>query len=181
MSEIWRPIPGYEELYEVSNLGRVRRCPKVMALADDGRGRYPRVRLFKDQDGRFHRVHQLVAAAFIGEKPRGHEINHKNGNSTDNRPENLEYCTKSENIRHSIHVLGNPTPPSGANHNSKTSPETFPRGVKHGNAKLNDAKVRAIRKAYQSGEVSQPDLAREYGVSLKAIWMIVNGVTWKHV
>lgn len=181
-TEEWRPVVGYEGMYEVSSFGNVRRVAYLLTPTDSGEG-YLRVRLFQRRgDGKRHSVHALVAAAFIGPRPTPlHEVNHKDGKHGNNREGNLEYLTKLENMRHSFEVLGRPYPPKGEQHNSRAKPETVPRGIKHGNAKLNDAKVTEIRARYAAGGVSQPMLAREYGVTQRVIWSIVNWKTWRHV
>jgi len=180
--EEWRPVVGYEGFYEVSDWGRVRSLPRILASQFNGE-QYGRVRLFDDKGGKRRSIHSLVAEAFIGPRPSSlHEINHKNGKPADNRANNLEYMTKLENMRHSFYVLRTmKPPPSGERHNSKTHHETFPRGETHGNAKLTGRDVRRIRRLYAKGGISQPALAREYGVSQKVIWQIVHRVTWAHV
>lgn len=108
MKEQWMPIKGYEGLYEVSNLGRVRsfdRIDKIGRLhkgrilkdAKDGGG-YPFVGLFKDGVCSKRKVHHLVAEAFLGERPNGYEVNHKDENKTNNCCNNLEYVTRKENL-----------------------------------------------------------------------------------
>ena len=104
--EIWKDVVGYEGIYQVSNLGRVKSLnynhtgkEKVRKL-DLGRKGYYLVVLCKGGKRKAHIVHRLVMLAFIGESDL--QVNHKNGIKTDNRLENLEYCTASENIRHSF-------------------------------------------------------------------------------
>lgn len=101
MIEVWRPIPGFES-YLVSNMGQVtsKRFGRPLALCVSDRG-YKRAFL---SDRRSHLVHRLVMLAFEG--PSGLQVNHINGNPSDNRLENLEYCTASENQRHSWRELG---------------------------------------------------------------------------
>ena len=105
--ENWLPVVGYEGLYEVSDLGRVRslRSGHLLKMATN-RG-YPRVGLNKDGNARAVRVHILVAAAFIGPRPDGQEVCHANGVKTDNRVTNLRYDTHAENnrdiVRHGHH------------------------------------------------------------------------------
>jgi len=107
--EQWRPVIGYEGLYEVSNAGRVRRSGPSM----DGKARigrilrpapashgYPTVVLWRQGRGRTETIHRLVAAAFIGLCPDGHEVNHINGLKDDNDVNNLEYVTFSGNKAH---------------------------------------------------------------------------------
>lgn len=101
MTEEWRDIKGYEGLYLVSNLGRVygikRKNILHPGLTEKG---YLSVGLSKDGKGTSKKVHRLVAKAFLGESKL--EVNHKDGDKTNNRVDNLEYCTRSQNIRHAI-------------------------------------------------------------------------------
>jgi hypothetical protein len=110
--ELWRPIPGYEGAYEVSDHGRVRSLDREVYA---GRGRtrksvgrvlsahfgdhYVKVRLKLHGSGRTWNVHTLVALAFIGPKPEGMEVCHGNGDAHDNRAANLRYDTHSANGR----------------------------------------------------------------------------------
>lgn len=104
--EIWRPIVGYENLYEVSNTGRVRslnymRTGKVRELKPEtNSGGYLYVRLCRDGKVKSRYVHQLVIEAFVGPRPEGYEINHINEDKRNNSVENLEYSTHRDNINH---------------------------------------------------------------------------------
>lgn len=104
--ETWKDIPDYENLYQVSTLGRVRSAktlkPLVPQISDRG---YLRVRLTKNKQRKTARVHRLVAYAFIPNVDMKPEINHINGNKTDNRVCNLVWVSKSENQKHSYRVL----------------------------------------------------------------------------
>ncbi len=169
-NEEWRDIPGYEGLYQVSNLGNVfsirlktRNGVGVLTPLITPNG-YHHVNLCNDGEDRRASVHRLVAAAFIGECPPGLVVNHRNGVKTDNHAVNLEYCTQKENDNHSRYYLGN-----------------LKRGEENGSAKLTEEQVKQIRLRYATGMFSQPDLARQYGVDQATIWRIIHRKTWKHI
>lgn len=105
--EEWRDVSGYEGIYEVSNYGSVRhsRTGTQMRGNLNSYG-YRVVKLTKDHIGKDFKVHQLVAAAFIPNDFGARSINHKDGRRDNNRVENLEWCTPSQNARHAIDVLG---------------------------------------------------------------------------
>lgn len=98
--ENWKDIAGYEGRYQVSDMGRVRnKTGRILSPAKNSRG-YQRVLLCKDGKKKNHSVHRLVALAFVPIGREGLEVNHINGIKTDNRAENLEWVTRSENMAH---------------------------------------------------------------------------------
>jgi hypothetical protein len=118
MKEIWKPVKGYEGLYEVSNLGRVkslerivyrksgkphsRELEKILGVTNN---HYQGVTLHNGS-GKSCAVHRLVAEHFIPNPDDKPHVNHINGVKHDNRAVNLEWCTPSENERHSFDALG---------------------------------------------------------------------------
>ena len=105
-SEVWKPVVGYEGLYEVSNIGRVRSInfhksgkAKVMRPSFNTWG-YLIVDLRKNNKRHSYAVHRLVALAFIPNPDNLPEINHKNEIKYDNNVENLEWCTRKYNINY---------------------------------------------------------------------------------
>lgn len=98
--ECWRPVAGWEQ-YEVSCQGRVyshwQKRSMHPSLAGAG---YLSVRLCDGPRRLRPYVHELVAEAFLGERPEGHEPNHRDGNKTNNRVSNLEWLTHSQNLKH---------------------------------------------------------------------------------
>lgn len=102
--EKWLPIKGYEGLYEVSNLGRIKSLRKNKMLSiKPVKDSYKTVRLI-DKNGtrKSIRIHRIVATHFISNPENKREVNHKNMNKNDNRVSNLEWVTPKENINHAI-------------------------------------------------------------------------------
>lgn len=110
MGEQWRPVPGWDGVYEVSDQGRVRSLDRVLTTATgqrNWRGRVHRLDTDKDgypciklggANGKRAAVHQLVMAAFVGPRPQGQEVRHLNDIRDDNRLANLAYGTRSDNM-----------------------------------------------------------------------------------
>jgi len=166
ISEIWKPVPLFEE-YEVSNLGNVRRRREFHTRQMNPSlttGGYKQVILCQEANKKPFTVHRLVLVAFIGPRPRGHDINHKNGNKTDNRLENLEYATKSENMRHAYQVLK----------------RERARGEDHGNSKLTAEKVLEIRRLAEDG-LDQTEIAARFGITRSNVSAVVCRKSWAHL
>lgn len=119
MDEEWRPVVGYESLYAVSNLGRVKRTGKARGtrLGVLKPGKHPKGYLFvgltANSRKRVREVHRLVGEAFIGPLPPGLQTRHLDGNPANNAVTNLAYGTQSENmqdsIRHGTHPMARKT------------------------------------------------------------------------
>lgn len=103
--EIWKDIKGYEGLYQVSNLGRIKSLKqkeeKILNIFKDNIG-YLSVNLqTKEKVKKRERVHRLVAKTFILNPENKPQVNHKDGNKLNNNVNNLEWCTCKENVNHS--------------------------------------------------------------------------------
>jgi len=106
-------------------------------------------------------VHSLVALAWYGPRPEGMEVNHKDGDKTNCRPDNLEYVTPSGNAQHAL----------------ETGLKDVPMGSRHYNTSFTEDDIRAIRSSDKSGK----ELAAERGCSPQNICDIRKRRTWKHV
>lgn len=169
MKEIWKPILGYEDYYEVSSLGRVRRVKggagatagRILRPGKDGGG-YRIVILYKKGISKTLKVSRLVLIAFAGLPAPGKECNHKNGIKADDKLENLEWVTSSENSLHKCRILGY-------------------RGEVHGRAKLKNNDIPVIRRLLAEGKLVQREIGELFGVSRQAIWYIKHGNNWAHI
>ncbi len=174
LKEEWRPVVGHEGWYSISSLGRLRRDalgrgvkrPHLL-MGSTHREGYKMVRLCAGRTNvRPCKIHQLVAEAFLGPRPVGHEVNHKNGIPGDNRVENLEYLTHRDNVRHTIYVLRRPW---------------AARGSRVGSARLSETEVKTIRLLYAQQFLSQSEIGERFCVTQSTISKIVLGRSWQHL
>ena len=167
--EQWKSVVGYEGLYEVSNMGRVKSLGKYVK-ASHGSTQYRPERILKPwihRDGRHivslsneskrkhKRINILVAEAFIGERPEGYEVCHNNGNCTDNRLINLRYDTVRENAI-----------------------DCYRQGKKAPSGKLSIDEVLEIRRMYKTGKYSHKELGEKFNTAPTNISMIINKHTF---
>ena len=105
MEEIWKDIKGYEGIYQISNLGRVKSSERrgngreIILKGWKPKDGYKRVKLIKKYKVENKLIHRLIAEAFIPNPNNYPVVNHKNGIKTDNQIENLEWCTQKYNMR----------------------------------------------------------------------------------
>ena len=125
MYEIWKDITGFENMYQVSNLGRVKSLPKLKRVTVFNKAHikimtkeriiggsldksgYIQINLRKNRKIKKYRIHRLVAEAFLPPIAGCNIVNHKNGIKNDNRLSNLEWCTEKDNTHHCIYALKN--------------------------------------------------------------------------
>ena len=160
--EHWKVIPSTEGRYSASNRGRIRRnagpqCRKTRIVNPTRKNRAKLVIEVKHQPKRLQvAVHNLVAEAWLGPCPDGLEVNHKNRDRHDNRPENLEYVTHAENIQHAKMT--------GVRNNTKLSPDA----------------VRAMRRMRASGAHIDA-IANRFGVTRGCAYGVLSRKTWWYV
>lgn len=189
MKEIWKDVKGYEGIYRVSNLGKVKSLKRKVNIQSGSQrtvnekilknqlysNGYNFVKLSKDHVSQPYSIHRLVGIAFIPNPQNKPCINHKNGIKTDNRVENLEWVTYSENHKHAFR---NGLKKITEKEKRETS-KRF-RGSNHPSSKLNEKDIPIIRKMYNNG-FSQPVIGKKFGVSQGSITRIITGKSWKHV
>jgi HNH endonuclease/NUMOD4 motif-containing protein len=164
--ELWKVIDDSHdsEPYEISSMGRLRRNGRILKPRKHPKIGYVQAVFCSGGKKTYPLVHRLVAEAFIGEIPEDYQVNHKNGIRYDNRVENLEIVTCSENNLHAFRVLGRQTP----------------KGEQHPSQKYSEETIHEIRWLFAMG-ARQFMLAKEYGVDPTVIRDIVHRRTWKHV
>lgn len=181
MSQKWRWIAGFENLYEISSGGKARSVARIVVGANGvsqriksrelspnwvGKGRYAYLHLYKHKNGKKARtvkyLHQAVLEAFVGPRPnKNHEACHGPLGCYVNTVENLRWDTRKENLKDVV-LYG------------------VQRGERNPASKLTAQKVISIRKRFSTGETARA-IAAEFGLSHDYIYTIINRKAWKHV
>ena len=182
MEEIWKDIQGYENLYKVSNLGRVKRLKlsvtqkvkgtsytrrfneRILNLTNNGNG-YLHVKLRKNGVNKTINIHRLVALHFLEDYSIKGTVNHIDGDKTNNHANNLEWATQSENNQHA-HDAGL---------------VNQPMGERIGNSKLKEVDVLEIRRLWKTGKYTKTQIGIKFGVLQPCISQIINKKTWRHI
>lgn len=183
--EIWKPVIGHEDKYEVSNLGNVRSIDRTVEQVScqgtpctrrlKGKQLKPKttqfgyysVNLYTVSSGRSDTfIHRIVAEAFIPNPEGKTQVNHINGIKKDNRIENLEWVTPSENVQHSYSI---------GIHKVST-------GENHGLTKISEEDVRFIRENFKKRDpiYGATGLGKRFGVCPQTVLNIVNQKTWQY-
>ena len=171
--EQWKPVNGYEGIYEVSSQGRVRSVDRTVTYSNgrvchlegrvlrtplSKRGGYPFVNLCIQGKCQVRTVHSLVAEAFIGPRPEGAEVCHNDGNPANNRVDNLRYGTSSDNaldkVRHGTHH-------NTAKTHCPLGHELFVENIPPSHAKLGHRKCLACARA-RSHMYRHPELRPQF-------------------
>lgn len=194
MKEIWKDISGFKDSYQVSNKGRVkslqryifqrdvhgvmykRSIPgKILSLGGTNGKGYLIVQLRNGANSHIGNcyIHRLVAECFIENSKNNPEVNHMDGNKSNNCVENLEWCTRSENEEHAyLHGLNNITAYSMGKH---------PRGSENYQAKINEEQAMQIYNLYCLKQFTSADIGKMFNLSRKAIDAIGTKRSWKHI
>ena len=160
-----KEIEEFKGMYWISCGGNIiNQYGKQLATTIDKDG-YPIIRFTINKKKVVRKIHRLVALAFIPNPLNKPQVNHIDGNKSNNFAWNLEWTTAKENV---VHAFKN-----GLNEGVKGSKNTM--------AKLTEEQVQEIRRKYKTGLYYQYQLAEEYGVIQQAISMIVTGKRWKQL
>jgi hypothetical protein len=168
--EWWKPMPGFEDSYEVSCIGNIRRTKPGRGTRTGYLKRFLNRRIgyyyvYPSRDGKNYtrRINVLVARAFHGEPPDGMVCDHVNGDKSKNWASNLEYVTQGDNVRRAVSL-------GLCDNNFAVSRSQSP---------LTEEMVRDIR--FMAQYVSYAALARQFKMNPSTIRDIVRGKNWKYV
>ena len=174
--EIWKEINIANRVYYVSNMGNVKNSKGMLMSQRTSKDGYKLVRIWFPREnpkvgqrkwkGKQILVHRLVAKAFIPDPNNLSDVNHINFNRVDNRVCNLEWISHTDNVKYSY------------KHDRHKGRQI---GEKNSKARLTEEQVIDIRRKYDSGEMTQMELAKEYNVGWSTIHNIVFRLTWKHI
>jgi hypothetical protein len=162
--ELWKVIPNFPK-YEASNFGRIRsiKTKRILSFCEkQNNGKYLNAILYKDQRRYSVRVHRMVLFAFKGIDTK--DVNHKDGNKQNNNINNLEYCTKEENMRHAW--------------NTGLCKKQL--GEETSIAKLTEKDILEIR-GLLSLEINQYTIAKTFNVNQSTISRIKSKHNWSHI
>ena len=166
MIEKWRAVIGYEGIYAISSLGRIRRNGRIIRASINPHG-YWQVGLCVGGKSVTRKVHRIVAMSFLGLPPKGRPwVNHIDGRKLNNCVENLEWSSPSENIQH------------GYDNGLQVVKRC--RGEANGSAKLTEDSVRSIRARRRTGEPLK-SIAVDYGIHFGTVSGICRRTRWAHV
>jgi len=157
--------------YEINNNGDIRstKTKQKMHQSKAGAG-YLRINAWINKKHITKYVHRLVAEIFIGSCPNNMEVNHIDGNKLNNNVSNIEYISHSENLKHAIKI--------GIRKPSHISRNV---GENHGLSKLTNNDVIEMRRLWDTGNYTQSELSKTFGINFRRVSCIVRGDSWKHL
>lgn len=167
MKELWLPVLGFEDMYLVSNKGRIKslHSGKVLKPRINKYG-YQQLTLYRDSKKKTKVVHRLVAIAFIDNPDTLKTVNHKDLNKLNNKISNLEWMSALDNTRHAKRL--------GAMKGRQWGSDNF-------SAKLNEIDVIEMFYLYKNKNYLQRDIAELFNVSRATVCNILNGKSWRHM
>jgi len=172
--EIWKSVIGYEGLYEVSNLGRIKSLPKkqqrntiILRPVKYSKYNHLIVCLVNDKIRKMHTIHKLVLNAFIGPRPSGMECRHLDSNARNNTLENLKWGTPKENCLDRIKL-----------NRQYVFDVKNSIGSKNIKAKLNEWQVRIIKRLLENKKLIYKEISEIFNISICTIRDIDKKRTW---
>jgi DNA-binding XRE family transcriptional regulator len=176
--EIWKQVPEYPD-YEASSLGNIRSLDKIVPKWNApfyrkrkgkilkksiGTNGYYYISMYKDKKQKSFKVARVIAQTFLNNPRNLPEVNHINSNRTDDRVQNLEWCNRSQNMKHAF-----------------DKGFACQKGEKNGYSKLSKKEVIEIKRLHSIGDYKQKELAKIFNISKTTIHNVIKGKTWSHL
>lgn len=162
MKELWKDVVGYEDYFQISNLGRVfsKRTNKILKFSSAGEYLTISTKIGGKKGKSVNlKVHRMVAIAFVENADNKPMVNHIDGNKKNNNASNLEWTTNAENIQHAV--------------------ENDLIKIKNNKSNMSMEKARLIRRIKAENKITAKQIAEDMNICYHTVKLVLRNETWK--